>query len=75
MLLRQEQQQLDNLAHTIALLSPDATLARGYSLVTHNNKVVRTIDSLPTDTTVEIHIADGTAQAQITATSKKQNNE
>ncbi|MBO7318155.1 MAG: exodeoxyribonuclease VII large subunit, partial [Bacteroidales bacterium] len=74
-LLRQEQQHLDNLSHTIALLSPDATLARGYSLVTHNNRVVRTIDALPTDTAVEIHMADGKAQAHITTTSKTKDNE
>ena len=75
MLLRQEQQRLDNMAHTIALLSPEATLARGYTLVTHNNRVVRSVDDLPTDTAVEIHMADGTAQAHITATSKKEDNE
>lgn len=75
MLLRQEQQRLGNMAHTIALLSPDATLARGYSLVTHNNRVVRTVDALSTDIAVEIHMADGIAQAHITATSKKEDNE
>jgi exodeoxyribonuclease VII large subunit len=74
-LLRHEQQHLDNLANTIALLSPEATLARGYSLVTHNNKVVRSVDNLPTDTPVEIHMVDGTAQAHITTTSKKHDNE
>ena len=75
MLLRQEQQHLDNIAHTISILSPDATLARGYSLVTHNNRVVRTIEALPSNSTVEIHMADGTAQAHITSTSKKEDNE
>ncbi len=74
-LLRQEQQHLDNLANTIALLSPDATLARGYSLVTHNNKVIRSVDNLPTNTPIEIHMVDGTAQAHITTTSKKHDNE
>lgn len=74
-LLRQEQQHLENLANTIALLSPDATLARGYSLVTHNNKVVRSVDNLPTNTPIEIHMVDGTAQAHITTTSKKHDNE
>lgn len=74
-LLRHEQQYLDNLANTIALLSPEATLARGYSLVTHNNKVVRSVDNLPIDTPVEIHMVDGTAQAHITTTLKKHNNE
>ena len=74
-LLRHEQQHLDNLANTIALLSPDATLARGYSLVTHHNKVVRSVDNLPTDTPVEIHMVDGTAHAHITTTSKKHDNE
>ncbi len=75
MLLRQEQQRLDNMAHTIALLSPDATLARGYSLVTHNNKVVRSVNNLPSDIPVEIHMVDGTAQAHITTTLKKHDNE
>lgn len=74
-LLRQEQQHLENLANTIALLSPDATLARGYSLVTHNNKVIRSVDNLPTNTPIEIHMVDGTAQAHITTTSKKHDNE
>lgn len=74
-LLRQEQQHMESLAHTISLLSPDAVMARGYSLVTHNNKVVRSVDNLPTNTPIEIHMVDGTAQAHITTTSKKHDNE
>lgn len=69
-LLRQEQLRIDNLAHTVELLSPEAVLSRGYSLITHNNKVVRSVDSLPIGTPIEIHLTDGTAQADITQTHK-----
>ncbi len=68
--LLQEQQHLDNLAHTIKLLSPDATLARGYSLVLHNNKVIKSVNELPSDNKVEICLADGTAQAHISNINK-----
>jgi exodeoxyribonuclease VII large subunit len=50
-------------------------MARGYSLVTHRNKVVRSIDQLSADTPIEIHMADGSAQANIITTAKKQDNE
>lgn len=74
-LLRSEQQHLDNLARTVQLLSPDAVLARGYSLVLQGNKVVKTIDGLHTDDPIEIHLADGKAQALITTTHKEKNDE
>lgn len=74
-LLQREQQHLDNLAHTIQLLSPDAVLARGYSLVLQGNKVVKTIDTLHPNTPIEIHLADGKAQAHITSTHKDNNDE
>lgn len=73
--LRQEQQHIENLGQTVRLLSPDATLARGYSLVLHNNKTIRTVDNLPCGTPVEIQLADGRAQANITATTKNNDNE
>lgn len=74
-LLRQEQQHIDNLAQTVQLLSPDAVLARGYSLVVQGNKVVKTIDNLSPNSDIEIHLADGKAQAHITATYKQKDNE
>ena len=74
-LLSHEQQHIDNLARTIKLLSPDATLARGYSLVLHNNKVVKSVDELPADNKVDIHLADGTAQAHISNIKKTPDNE
>lgn len=64
--LYQEQQLLDNLNNTIRLLSPDATLARGYSLVIHNNKVIKSVNDIPNNEPIEIHLADGKAQAEIT---------
>lgn len=65
-LLHKEQQQIENLTNTIRLLSPDSIMARGYSLVLYNNKVVKSIGNLSTNTTVEIHLADGKAEADIT---------
>ena len=69
-LLQTRQQQLDNVAHSIKLLSPDAVLARGYSLIVNNNKVVRTVNELPVDSHVELQLADGTVQAQIVNNNK-----
>ena len=63
--LREEQQRLNNLSHTISLLSPDAVLARGYTLLLHNNKVIRSVDELPTDSPITIEMTDGHAQARI----------
>ena len=69
-LLRQEQQHIDNLTRTVQLLSPEATLARGYSLVTRGDKTIRTISDLTDGESVEIHLSDGTAQAHILQTHK-----
>ena len=71
--LLHEQQHLDNLAQTIKLLSPDATLARGYTLLLHDNKVIKSVNDIPSDNQVEICLSDGTAQAKITHIDK--NNE
>lgn len=64
--LMHEQQHIDSLANTIKLLSPDTILARGYSLLLHDNKVIKSVEEIPSDNKVDIHLADGTAQAIIT---------
>ena len=68
--LQQEQQKLENLTQTIRLLSPDTILARGYSMVIQNNRVVKSASDLTKGSQVEIHLSDGKAQAQITQTHK-----
>ncbi len=69
-LIQQEQYRIEQLSQSIKLLSPDSILSRGYSLVLQNNKVIKSVDMLHPGTTIEILLADGTAQATITETHK-----
>lgn len=46
-------------------LSPLKIMTRGYSYVTHDDKVVSGVKQLHTNENVELHFADGTAEAEI----------
>ncbi len=69
--MRQEQQRLATLAQTVKLVSPDAILARGYSLILKDNKVVRSVDNLPMGEDVALLLADGSAVVAVKETHKK----
>ena len=68
MRLTQECQRVEALQQTVDLLSPDALLARGYSLVLKAGKVVRSVEGLTEGDTVALLLADGEATATVTGT-------
>jgi exodeoxyribonuclease VII large subunit len=68
--LREQQQKrcsaLDNIADALAHLNPEATLARGFSIVRDaNGKLVTDAASLHAGQTVSLNLAQGEAQASI----------
>lgn len=72
--IRTQQQQrrnaLDNLAAALAHLNPEATLARGFSIVRDaDGKLVTDAASLHAGQTVSLHLARGGAEARILASS------
>ncbi len=55
--------------------SPVAILQRGYSLVYHEETLVRSVDTVQPDDTVTLRLADGTVCAKVTAIQKGDPNE
>ncbi|WP_370979161.1 exodeoxyribonuclease VII large subunit [Agaribacterium sp. ZY112] len=69
--LQHKQQSIAKLAAELDLVSPLATLSRGYSIVRDkDNKIVRSIKQLKTDTNISIQLDDGQAQAVIQSTNR-----
>ncbi|QNN74938.1 exodeoxyribonuclease VII large subunit [Weissella diestrammenae] len=71
--LVQNRQKFGQLVNALNLVSPLAVLARGYSVVTQDEQVVRTVDALEIDTQIKIRVADGDVSAVVTE--KRKNNE
>ncbi len=57
--IQQEKQHLHSLSQLIAALHPQATFARGYSLTTHNRKVVTSTVQINQGDNIETHLTDG----------------
>lgn len=57
--------RLDFAARTLAALSPAATLRRGYSVVRHEGKIIRSVAKLQAGQGIDIEFADGTAAAEV----------
>ncbi len=72
--LRTAQQALEAFAKMNDLLSVEATLKRGYSLVTKNGQLISSVTDLQKEEEVEIRWKDGTANIQI-ATIKRVDNQ
>ena len=74
--MRQQQQRrlsaLDNIAAALTHLNPEATLARGFSIVRDvTGKLVTDAASLHAGQTVNLHLARGEAQASILGSNSK----
>jgi exodeoxyribonuclease VII large subunit len=64
--LGQQRDALGALAAQLEMLNPQRTLERGYAIVTnHQGEIVRTPDQLHTDTTLDLKLAEGSAQVGI----------
>ncbi|MDE5902245.1 MAG: exodeoxyribonuclease VII large subunit [Muribaculaceae bacterium] len=58
-----EQRHLQSLAGMVDVLSPTATLRRGYSITRIGRKAVRSVEQLPPGTTMETILPDGSVQS------------
>ncbi|NJD33566.1 MAG: exodeoxyribonuclease VII large subunit [Betaproteobacteria bacterium] len=68
---RQRLNMLDNIAAALAHLNPEATLARGFSIVRDaSGRLVTDATALHAGQTVNLHLARGNAEASILATSQ-----
>jgi exodeoxyribonuclease VII large subunit len=66
---RQRLNTLDNIAAALAHLNPEATLARGFSIVRDaSGKLVTDAAGLHAGQTISLHLAHGNAEASILAT-------
>ena len=63
------------MAGKLHALSPLATLARGYSVVYTDDKIIRCIDSIDVGQTVKIRLNDGEISADVTEKKRSRKNE
>jgi exodeoxyribonuclease VII large subunit len=61
---------LHAIENIIRILGPESTMKRGYALVLKKGKVVRDIQQISINDTVEIQLIDGQASATINTTNK-----
>ncbi|MDE6271520.1 MAG: exodeoxyribonuclease VII large subunit [Muribaculaceae bacterium] len=61
-----ENERLQSRSQLISVLSPDATLKRGYSITRFNGKAIRSVSSLPSGATITTTLADGELTSTIT---------
>ncbi|MDB5181258.1 MAG: Exodeoxyribonuclease 7 large subunit [Candidatus Saccharibacteria bacterium] len=71
-LLQNQRAQLDQSRQLLQVLSPQAALKRGYAVVRHDGKVVRTAADAPVGAIVHIEVNDDDITARITGTKKKE---
>lgn len=70
-MIRTKKTQLHALINQLDLLSPLKIMTRGYSYVTVEGQVVKTVDQLSEKQAVTLHLADGQAAATINSVDKE----
>lgn len=63
--LKVAQSQLDGTQQLLTALNPEAVLRRGYAVVRHNGKAVRTTSQLSSGAIVETQLSEGSFTAQV----------
>lgn len=58
--------ELDRISDLVLALSPQTTLARGYSLTTRDGMIIRSATELTPGDTIETQLADGRVTSQVT---------
>lgn len=69
--LGKKQQQTKGLSARLTLLSPYGVMARGYSLVYRDGKLVKSIAQLDPDASLSLRLADGNVTARVEQIDKK----
>lgn len=75
LLLNAKTNAVDSRIQALDLMSPLKTMTRGFAYVTKNEKIVRTVQDLALQETVEMHFADGTAYAEVKQIKEEKNDE
>jgi exodeoxyribonuclease VII large subunit len=70
--LAREREMLSVQAARLDALSPLATLARGFGVVRRDGRVVKSVAKAPPGSDVEVTLADGTLDARVVASRKKE---
>jgi len=63
--IRQFQKELDKTDEIITLLSPEATLRRGYTMTTFNGKTLRSKKAVSKGDHITTHLADGSINSEV----------
>lgn len=63
---QKKEQQFIELAAALDMLSPLKTMTRGYSYVTKDEKIVKSVKQVAPQDEMMIHVADGTIQSTVT---------
>lgn len=63
--VRQFQKELDKADEIINLLSPEATLSRGYSITTFKGQRLKSVEEARKGTTITTHLADGRINSKV----------
>lgn len=66
---------LQNTIASLDFLSPLKIMSRGYTYVTYDNQVVKSVTELTTGSQVRLHFQDGQVQAEINQINKEKNND
>ena len=70
--LTQHQMTFKNYLQSLELLNPLALMAKGFSVVYSNDKVVKTVESLSKNDDITIQMKDGSASAKIVSIKKEE---
>ncbi|MFF5995441.1 exodeoxyribonuclease VII large subunit [Lysinibacillus sp. KU-BSD001] len=70
--VEQRKHQFSSVIRTLEALNPLAIMHKGFNVSYKDGKVVKSIDQLAKDDTIQIALHDGTAQAKILSTEKKE---
>lgn len=70
--LQQKRNHFDNQVAALDMLSPLKTMARGYSYVTKDEKIVSSVSELNEKDTLSLHMSDGELEVTVTNTLRKE---
>lgn len=70
--IRQHEQRMGGVKETLSLLGPEPTLRRGFSITRKDGKAVRRADELSPGDKIVTHLASGTVESTVDATSTRQ---
>ena len=65
MILERKRSRLDSMSQLIEVLSPQATLSRGYSITRYDGKAVTSASQLPPDAVVETTLVHGVVRSKV----------